>query len=75
MTKREVAKQLRALLARAIRSLPDDIEYKCASIHEDSTTVFEREHEEQNYSGELGALHIIEFIVEEEPDNDKETDE
>lgn len=75
MTKKEVAKQLRALLAGAIRSLPDDIEYKCASVHEDFTNVYEREHEEQDSSGGLGALHIIELTVEEETYNDKETDE
>ena len=65
MTKKEVAKKLRSLLTRAIRSLPDDIEYKCAGVHEDFTTVYEREHEEPDRCGELGALHTIELIVEE----------
>lgn len=75
MTKKEVAKQLRSYLTNAIRSLPDDIEYKAASMHEDFTNVYEREHEEQDSSGELGALHIIELTVEEKTYNDKETDE
>ena len=66
MTKKEVAKQWRSLLARAIRSLPD-IEYKCASAHEDRTTVFEREHEAPSFRGELGVLHTIELAAEEEP--------
>ena len=65
MTKKEVAKELRSLLTRAIRSLPDDIEYKCASIHEDFTTVYEREHESPDHCGELGALHTLELTVEE----------
>lgn len=67
MTKKEVAKKLRSLLARAIRSLPDDVEYKCASVHEDFTTEFERDHEAPAFRGELGALHTIELTVEEEP--------
>ena len=65
MTKKEVAKQWRSLLSRAIRGLPD-IEYKCASVHEDFTTVYEREHEEQDSSGMLGALHTVELTAEEE---------
>lgn len=66
MTKMEVAKQWRSLLARAIRSLPD-IEYRCACAHEDSTTAAERDHEAPGFRGELGALHTIELTAEEEP--------
>lgn len=64
MTKKEMAKQLRSFLTKAIRSLPD-IEYKCAGVHEDFTTVYEREHEAPDHCGELGALHTIELVVEE----------
>lgn len=67
MTKKEVAKKLRSFLARAIRSLPDDIEYKCASAHEDYTSKSERDHEEQRAFDDLGALHTIELTVEEMP--------
>lgn len=67
MTKKEVAKQLRSLLSKAIRSLPDDVEYKSASIHEDFTTKSERDHEEQRVYDDLGGLHIIELTVEEVP--------
>ena len=67
MTKKEVAKQLRSYLSKAIRDLPDDVEYKCVSVHEDFTTVSEREHEAPDFRGELGALHIIELAVEETP--------
>lgn len=67
MTKKEVAKQWRALLARAIRSLPDDVEYKCASMHEDFTSKSERDHEEQVAFDDLGALHTVELTVEETP--------
>lgn len=67
MTKKEVAKKLRSFLARAIRSLPDDIEYKCASVHEDHTSKSERDHEEQRAFDDLGALHTIELTVEEMP--------
>lgn len=65
MTKKEAAKQLRGLLTQAIRSLPDDIEYKCVGAHQDFTTVYEREHEAPDHRGELGAFHTIELIVEE----------
>lgn len=65
MTKKEAAKQLRSYLTAAIRSLPDDIEYKCACVHEDFTSVYEREHEAPDHCGELGALHTIELTVEE----------
>lgn len=67
MTKREVAKKLRSLLTRAIRSLPDDVEYRCASVHEDFTSKSERDHEERGACGVLGALHTIELTVEEMP--------
>lgn len=67
MTKKEVAKQLRSLLSRAIRSLPDDVEYKSASIHEDFTSKRERDHEEQGTYDDLGSLHTIELTVEEMP--------
>lgn len=67
MTKREVAKELRSLLTRAIRSLPDDIEYKCASAHEDFTSKDERDREEQRAFDDLGALHTIELTAEEMP--------
>lgn len=67
MTKREVAKKLRSLLTRAIRSLPDDVEYRCASVHEDFTSKSERDHEERGACGDLGALHTIELTVEEVP--------
>ncbi len=67
MTKKEVAKQLRSLLSRAIRSLPDDVEYKSASIHEDFTSKRERDHEEQGAYDDLGSLHTIELTVEEMP--------
>ena len=66
MTKKEVAKEWRALLTRAIRSLPD-IEYRCAGAHEDFTTSIERDHEAPAFRGELGALHTIELTAEEEP--------
>ena len=68
MTKKEAAKQLRSLLSKAIRSLPDDVEYKLTSLHEDFTTKCEREHEEQGAYGDLGGLHVIELIVEEQPE-------
>ena len=67
MTKKEVAKTLRSLLSKAIQGLPDDVEYKAACIHEDVTTVSEREHEAPSFRGELGALHTIELAVEEMP--------
>lgn len=67
MTKKEVAKKLRSLLARAIRSLPDDVEYKCASAHEDFTSKRERDYEERGAYDDLGALHTIELTVEEMP--------
>lgn len=67
MTKKEVAKQLRSLLAAAIRMLPDDVEYKATCAHEDLTSVAEREHEAPSFRGELGALHTIELTVEEMP--------
>lgn len=67
MTKKEVAKKLRSLLTQAIRSLPDDIEYKCASVHEDFTSKAERDHEEQRAYDDLGSLHVIELTVEEQP--------
>ena len=38
MTKKEVAKELRRLLASAIRAMPDDVEYKMVSKHEDFTS-------------------------------------
>lgn len=66
MTKKEVAKEWRALLTQAIRSLPD-IEYRCAGAHEDFTTQVERDHEAPAFRGELGALHTIELTAEEEP--------
>lgn len=68
MTKKEVVKKLRSLLTQAIRSLPDDIEYKCASVHEDFTSEAERNHEEQGACGDLGSLHVIELTVEEQPE-------
>ena len=67
MTKKEVAKQWRALLTRAIRSLPDDVEYKSASIHEDFTSKAERDHEEQRAYDDPGALHTVELTAEEMP--------
>lgn len=66
MTKKEVAKQWRSLLTKAIRSLPD-IEYKLASAHEDFTTQIERDHEAPAFRGELGSLHTIELVAEEVP--------
>lgn len=67
MTKKEVAKQLRSYLTAAIRSLPDDIEYKCASVHEDFTSKLERDYEEREAYDGLGALYTIELTVEETP--------
>jgi hypothetical protein len=68
MTKREAAKKLRSLLTRAIRSLPDDIEYKCVSVHEDFTSKTERDREEaQGVYDDPGALHTVELTVEEDP--------
>lgn len=67
MTKKEVTKRLRALLTRAIRSLPDDVEYKRASVHEDFTSKAERDHEERGAHDDLGSLHIIELTIEEMP--------
>ena len=66
MTKKEVAKQWRSLLTKAIRSLPD-VEYKCTSAHEDFTTQAERDHEAPCFRGTLGALHLVELTVEEVP--------
>ena len=68
MTKKEVAKELRKRLTEAIRSLPDDIEYQSVSLFEDATTQDERDHEAHyggNATGNEGALHVIELIVEE----------
>lgn len=67
MTKKELAKELRSLLTRMICSLPDDVEYKCASAHEDFTSKAERDHEEQGAYDDLGSLHTIELTVEEMP--------
>lgn len=68
MTKKEVAKQLRLLLSEAIRGLPDDVEYKLASMHRDFTSKRERDHEEQGAYDDLGSLHVIELTVEEQPE-------
>lgn len=68
MTKKEVVKQLRSYLTAAIRSLPDDIEYKCVSVHEDFTSKRDRDYEEQGAYGDLGALYTIELTVEETPE-------
>ena len=68
MNKREVARLLRKNLTAAIRSLPDDVEYKSVSIFEDMTTQDDRDHETRQGMGipdEEGALHVIELTVEE----------
>ena len=68
MTKQEASRILRKRLTAAIRSLPDDVDYKCVSLFEDSTTQGERDHETRmcgNDCGNEGKLHIIELIVEE----------
>lgn len=67
MTKKEVASKLRKELTMAIRSLPDDVEYRSVSRFEDFTTQMERDHESKpcglvNYNG---AVHVIEFDIEE----------
>lgn len=67
MTKKEIAKELRLLLSEAIRRLPDDVEYKAANVHSDFTAEAERDHEAPDFRGTLGALHIIEFDIEEKP--------
>ena len=67
MTKKEMSKKLRSLLTRAIRSLPDDVEYKCVSVHEDFTSKRDRDYEERGAYDDLGALHTIELSVEELP--------
>lgn len=67
MTKKEIAKKLRSLLSEAMRGLPDDVEYKLASMHQDFTSKCERDHEEQGAYDDLGSLHIIELTVEEKP--------
>ena len=64
-------KLLVTLPAKAIRGLPDDVEYKSASIHEDFTSKHERDHEEQGAYDDLGSLHIIEFTVEEQPKEER----
>ena len=71
MTKKEVAKKLRSLLTQAMRSLPDDVEYKCASVHEDFTSKAERDREEHGAYDDLGCLHIIELTVEEDSGRQK----
>ena len=71
MTKKEAAKQLRSYLTAAIRSLPDDTEYKAVSVHEDFTSRRERDHEEQGSLDDLGSLHVIELMVEEDPGRQK----
>ena len=68
MTKKEVSKKLRSLLTQAIRSLPDDVEYKCVSVHEDFTSKRDRDYEERGVYDDLGSLHIIELTVEETPE-------
>ena len=68
MTKKEMSKELRSLLTRAIRSLPDDVEYKCVSVHEDFTSKRDRDYEERGAYGDLGALYTIELPVEETPE-------
>lgn len=65
MTKKEVAKELRAILSKAIRRLPDDVGYKSVSMHTDFTSKRERDHEERVAYDDLGSLHIIELTVEE----------
>ena len=67
MTKREVAKRLRSLLTEAIRSLPDDVEYREPGKLEDFTTQAERDLQAPCFRGTQGALHLVELIVEEEP--------
>ena len=68
MNKREAARLLRKSLTTAIRSLPDDVEYKAVSFFEDMTTQNERDHETRQGMGvpdEEGALHVIELTVKE----------
>jgi hypothetical protein len=57
MNKKEISKSLRKKLTEAIRSLPD-VEYKRASMSEDTIKQGERDH-----TG--NTLHIIELMVEE----------
>lgn len=68
MTKKEVAKELRRRLADAIKSLPDDVEFRAVSLFQDITTQDERDHESL-YGGNTpeneGTVHIIELTVEE----------
>lgn len=72
MTKREIAKELRSLLSKAIRGLPDDVEYKSASMHQDFTSKYERDHEEQGAYGDLGSLHLVELTIEEKPGSEND---
>lgn len=67
MTKKEVASKLRRGLTMAIRSLPDDVEYRSVSRFEDFTTQMERDYESKpcGLVNSNGALHIIEFDIEE----------
>ena len=68
MNKREVARLLRKHLTAAIRSLPEEMEYKDVSIFEDMTTQDDRDIETRQGMGipdQEGTLHVIELIVEE----------
>lgn len=67
MTKKEAAKELRSLLTKALRSLPDDVEYASASVHEDYTMECEQDTEVLGTDAYHGNLHLIELIVEETP--------
>jgi len=65
MNKKEVAKELRKRLTKAIQMLPDDVEYTnvvltCDTTDQDENSVGNTEWTEH------GNLHVFELIVEEE---------
>lgn len=69
MNKKEVAKEFRKLLTKAIRDLPDDIEYANAIL----TCDYTYQDEEVCSRTEItkhGNLHIFELIAEEKRNDD-----
>ena len=67
MTKKEVAKMLRAELNKAIRSLPDDVNYVRVAKTQDET----RDYEEVKYVPH-GHIYIIQLEAETETERYKD---